>query len=223
MRDFMLSYVRNLLKTTASHERYWRERKVNWKTAYFDTWNHPHRFMISNILKTFHWMSLLEVGCGAGANLANIVMSHPKNKQLGGTDVNPEAIEYAQQAFQGAFFKVCPVDDIMMSDSSVDVILTDMTLIYVDPRKIDDVIEELKRIARIRLVLCEFHCESWLQRILIRMKTGYNAYDYVKLLEKHGLHDVVRYKIPSEAWPGGLQESHGYVVVAKIPRRKFSS
>ena len=216
----MLSYARNLFKTTSQHAKYWRDRKIDWKTSYLDTWNHPHRQLLSHILKTFSWHSLLEVGVGGGANLANIVMTHPKNKQLGGTDINADAIEFCNKTFEGAFFKVCPADDIMMSDNSVDMILTDMSLIYIDPRKIDAVMRELKRIARQHIVLCEFHSESWLERMKIRLLSGYNAYDYVKLLEKHGFNDVIRYKIPKQAWEGGWQEKVGYVIVARVPRRK---
>lgn len=216
----MISFVRNLLKSTKVHEKYWRERKIDWVESYLSTWNHPHRFMISTVLKTFPWTSLMEVGCGGGANLANFVQTHPNNKQLGGCDVSEDAIAACEKAFKGAFFKVCPADDVMMSDDSCDVILTDMCLIYVGRNKIDKVIGELKRIARHRVVLCEFHSDSWWERIKIKLTTGYNTYDYVKLLEKHGLHDVTRYKIPKEAWPGGLQEKYGYVVVARVPKRK---
>lgn len=214
------SVLKNIFKNTSANAKYWRERKIDWEQAYLSTANHPHRFMISSVLKTFSWNSLLEVGCGAGANLMNIIMTHPQGKQLGGIDINADAIASAEKTFKGAFFKVGSVEDIMMSDSSAEVVLSDMTLIYVSPSKIDAVIREMKRVARTHLVLCEFHEPSWWKRVKIRLTTGYNAYDYVKLLEKHGLHDVIRYKIPKEAWPGGLQEKVGYVVVAKVPRRK---
>lgn len=187
------------------------------------TWNHPHRFVISTVLKTFDWYSLLEVGVGGGANLANIIVSHNvangNPKQLGGIDINPDAIEHCNKAFQGAFFKVCPMTDLMMSDDSVDVILTDMALFYAG-RDIHKVIKEMYRVARNRVVLCEFHSESLWERLKIKFTSGYNAYDYVKLLEKHGFYDVIRYKIPPETWPGGLQEKVGYIIVAKVPRRK---
>lgn len=206
--------------TTSQWSSWWQNRKIDWGESYLSTWNHPHRHMITSVLKTFEWQSLLEVGCGAGANLMNIIKCIGK-KQLGGIDINADAIEMAQKSFNGAFFKVSSVEDMMMSDSSVDVVLSDMTLIYVGPRKINKVIKEIKRVARLRVVLCEFHMESWFQRIMMRLKSGYNAYDYVKLLEKHGFHDVIRYKIPKEAWPGGgWQEKCGYVITAKVPRRK---
>lgn len=216
----MISYVRNFLRTTESQSKYWRDRKIDWKTQYFDTWNHPHRQFLSYILKSFPWVSLLEVGCGGGANLAQIVQTHGDQKQLGGTDVSESAIAFCQSVFKGAFFKVCGADDLMMSDSSVDVILSDMALIYVDRRGIDKAIKEMKRVARKKVVICEFHSESLWERLKIKFTSGYNVYDYTKLLEKHGFYDVIRYKLPKDAWPGGLQEKVGYVIVAKVPRRK---
>lgn len=219
MLDSIRGYVRNAFKSSRAHTRYWAERKIDWKVQYFDTWDHPHRYLISQVLKTFHWNSLLEVGCGAGANLANIVVNHP-NKQLGGTDISTDAIATAEKVFQGAFFKVCPMDDIMMSDDSVDVILTDMALIYADRKTMNKTLREFMRIARTRIVLCEFHSDSLWERIKTKVMTGYNVYNYVQLLEKHGFYDVTRYKIPARAWPGGLQEKIGYIIVAKVPRRK---
>lgn len=215
----MISYVRNFLKNTKAHQKYWSERKIDWNEAYLSTWNHPHRYMLAAVLKTFQWQSLMEIGCGGGANLANFVQTHP-GKQLGGSDVSADAIAACQKAFQGAFFKHCPADNVMMSDNSCDVVLSDMLLIYINPREIDKVVGEMKRIARQRLVLCEFHSESWWERFKLKLTTGYNMYDYVKLLQRNGLHDVTRYKIPKEAWPGGVQEKHGYIIVAKVPRRK---
>lgn len=216
----MISYVRNLFKSTGDHAKYWRERQIDWKTQYLDTWNHPHRQFLSYVLKTFDWRSLLEVGCGGGANLAQINQTHGVHKQIGGTDVSESAIAFCSGVFKGGFFKTCPADDLMMSDSSVDVILTDMALIYLDRKGIHKALEEIKRVARARVVLCEFHSESLWERIKVKATSGYNVHNYTKLLEKHGFYDVIRYKIPANAWPGGLQEKIGYVILAKVPRRK---
>lgn len=206
--------------TTAQWALWWGNRKIDWKAAYLETWTHPHRQMIVSVLRTFDWISLLEVGCGAGANLMAILQSGMK-KQLGGLDVNPDAIELAQKVFQGAFFRVGSVEDIFMSDSSTDVVLSDMTLIYIGGRQIDAVIDEIKRVARLRVVLSELHTDSWWERFKLWFNSGLHAHDYVKLLEKHGFHDVIRYKMPPEAWPDGeKQHKFGYVITAKVPRRK---
>lgn len=208
-----------LFKTTRDWKSFWQNRKIDWKASYFN-WDHPHRYLISAALTNFPWVSLLEMGVGAGANLANI-LQHFKAKQLGGIDINPDAIKQAQSFFTGGLFKVGTVEDIMISDDSTDVVLTDMCLIYIGPRKIDNVIKEIKRITREYVVFCEFHHTSFWKRLWLRYTEGYNAYDYKKLLEKHGFYNVDTFKIPNEYWEGGKPQSvYGYIVIARVPQRK---
>lgn len=215
-----LRIFKELIKTTEDHKRYWKDRKINWDDAYLKTWDHPHRFLISDVLSRLNWISLMELGCGAGANIKNI-LSRLRGKQVGGVDINPEAIELCDKTFKGGVFKVGSSDDVMMSDSSTDVVLSDMALIYVGPRKIDRYIREIKRIGRKYVVLCEFHSNSLWNRIALKMNSGYNAYNYEKLLQKHGFYDIMIRKIKEEEWPGGNpQKTFGYIIVAKIPKIK---
>lgn len=208
----------NIFKTTKHYKDWWTNRKADWKISYLDTWNHPHRYFLVGILKHLRWLSLLEIGCNAGPNLANIVKNIP-GRQVGGIDVNPEAIALAEKTFKGGYFRVNSADDIMMSDNSTDVVLSDACLIYVGPRKIHKYLREIKRIGRNYLVLCELHSESWLKRIMLRLRSGYFAYNWPRLLRGEGLYDVNTYKIPRDMWPGTPWEEFGYVIVAKIPKR----
>lgn len=203
------------LRTTKEHSQYWKNRKIDWKKEYMLTWNHPHRYLISGILKSFDWVSLYEIGCGAGANIINIIKTIP-GKVLGGCDISADAIELVKESFKGGRFNVCPADDVLMSDDSSDVVLTDMCLIYVSPLKIHKHIEEIKRIARNNVVLCEFHNESFWQRFLLRVRSGYNAYNYKKLLEKHGFYDIDIYKVPDEMWPGAKNDKFRFIIKAKV-------
>ena len=209
----------HMLKSTEKWKNYWVNRDIDWLKAY-GNWDHPHRFLISSALMTFGWRSLFEVGCGAGANLVNIIKNF-KEKQVGGCDIAPEAVAAAGTQLKGAILKVGSVEDIMMSDSSTDVVLSDMCLIYIEPSKIDGVIEEMKRVARSHLVLCEFHHESWIKRLQLRFKSGYNSYNYKALLEKHGFYDIQIGKIPENYWPGGEpQKTYGNIIIARLPKRK---
>lgn len=213
-----LPFARNY--STDQWSQWWSERKIDWKAHYLDTWNHPHRFMLSSVLRQLDWMSLLEVGSGPGANLANFVRHFP-GRQLGGVDINPEAIELAKQTFNGAFLKVGSADDIMMSDSSTDVVLSDMTMIYFGPRRIKKALKEIRRVARKYAIFCEFHSESLWERLLLRVTSGYHAYNYRTLLAKMGFYDINLIKIPPEAWPGeDPKQKLRYIVVAKVPKRK---
>ncbi len=160
----------------------------------------------------------MEIGCGAGANLLNIVKTI-ESRQLGGTDINPEMIALAKTTFKGGEFKVCPADDIMMSDKASDVILTDMLLIYISPLKIQKHLKELKRITRKKLVLCEFHSTSWLERWKLRLRSGLNAYDYRKELEKLDFYNIQIYKVPKELWDDKTHQQFTHLIMAQPPRR----
>jgi hypothetical protein len=119
-------------------------------------------------------------------------------------------------------FKVSPADDVFFSDDAADVVLTDMCLIYIGPRKIDKVIGEIKRLARNRIVLSEFHMQNWYDRLHLRIFSGQHGYDYRKLLEKHGFYDIEIYKYPPELWPNNDHAKQGriHLIVARVPRRK---
>jgi len=208
----------NFFKTTKYYSNYWKNRKIDWQKSY-QNFDHPHRFLISAVLKSLDWLSLIEIGCGGCANLINIVKCVP-GKQVGGVDVNPEAIKLANETFRGGLFKVNSADNIMLSDKSTDCTLSDMMYIYVTPRDINKYIKELKRITRKYVILCEFHSTNWWNRLALRFNSGYNAYNYQKLLGKFGFYDIALYKVPPEAWPGGEpQKTFCYIIVAKVPKR----
>lgn len=210
--------------TTKNRKKYWTDRKIDWKHSYLDgvdevtgepIWNHPHREIIVSALRSFNWVSLWEVGCGPGGNLVKITKSF-QGKQLGGSDVNEDAIEVAKQTFTGGKFNVESAEDLLLSDKAVDVMLSDATLIYIGPGKIKSTIKELVRVTRNAIVLCEFHSTNPFARLWLRLKTGYNAYDYEKLLEEAGCYDIQKVKIPERMWPGFPWNIWGYVLVAKV-------
>ena len=199
--------------TTEQNKKYWQKRK-GWE-EYQNTADHPHRHFITHILKQLRWVSLFEIGCGSGPNLVNIAKSIG-GKQLGGVDINPEAIELAKQTFKGGVFKVGSGDDILMTDKSVDIILTDMFLIYVGPFRIKRYLHEFKRIARNNLVLVEYHSRSWWKRQYLMLFSGRHAYDYKRLLEKCGYYDVTVIKMP--VFEEDNEQSYRHILLAKVPK-----
>lgn len=212
------------LRTTAKHKQYWENRKIDWEESYLKTFTHQHRKVISAALKLFPWLSLFEIGVGGGANLVRIVKDF-QGKQIGGADINEDAIKLCEKTFKGGYFKIGSGDDLMMSDKSVDVILTDMTLIYVSPFKIKRYVREIKRLARDYVVLCEFHSDSWWNRLALFFNEGYYAHNYEKLLRKQGFYDMLLYKLKPEDWPepDGTpghepQKTFAYIIISKVPK-----
>ena len=65
---------------------------------------------------------------------------------------------------------------------------------------------EDKRVAAKGIVMCEFHRKSWVERLVVKMLTGYNTYDYAKELKRAGFHDVKIEPVPVEYWPDTQKE-----------------
>ena len=212
----MLKYITGLGRNTRYWQNWWEKRKIDWQKDYLATWNHPHRQVLALLLKRFEWRSLFEIGCGGGANLVKIVQTF-KGRSVGGCDINPDSIELARNTFEGGHFKVSSAEDVMMSDNSTDVMLSDMCLIYLsDPNK---ALKEMKRITRHYIVLSELHSESWWMRLKLYLTSGYHAHNYKKLLEQHGFFNIEFIKMTEEMWPGGNpQKTYGYFILAQKSR-----
>ena len=212
-----------LLRTTKQHKKYWANRNIDWQKDYLspEALNHPHRKMLVNMLNNFPWISLIEIGCASGANLVNIVQNIP-GKQVGGIDISPKAIEVAKKNFSSnTFLNVGSGDDILMSDNGTDIVLSDMTLLYVGSRDIKKYVKEMKRISRNYVLLCELHSDNWWDRLKLKIGSGYTAHNWKKLLEKEDFYDIVSYKLKDKDWPGGEpQKTYGYVFLAKVPKIK---
>lgn len=210
-------------KSTKQHAEYWKNRKIDWLSHYASTWTHPHRQMIIDKLKSFKWISIIEVGCACGPNLMRIISQFPR-ADVGGVDVNEDAIEAAKGIFtdalkgtgRSAWFKVNRGDNMMISDNATDVVLSDMTLIYVGPREIKKYLLEMKRVARNQIMLMEFHHKNPFKRFLLKWKSGYNAYDYKKLLSECGFFNIQVEKLPPEMWDNhDPQKTYAYLITAQ--------
>lgn len=201
---------------TKKHIKYWAERKMDWFTSYWI--DHPHRNLIIQALKNIKFNSIVEIGCGAGYNLHKIRENFPK-VEIGGIDISKDAIETAKRLLpqDTAVLEVSSMTDMFLSDKCVDVVLSDTSLIYIDPANINKTIKEIKRVTRKYIVFVEFHSQSWLKRLELRIKTGYNAYNYFKLLEKHGFRNIEILRLSHNDWPGDKTLiSFRYIIVAKI-------
>lgn len=205
--------------TTNRQLKWWENRKIDWVKSYADTWKHPHRGFITEKLKKLKWISVVEVGCASAPNLIRIANEFPR-ADVGGIDPNPEAIATADTIFKvnkrRGWFKVGTGENIMMSDNAADVVLTDMTLIYVGSGKIDRYLQEMKRVSRKYVMMLEFHSTSPWKRMWMKLKTGYNVHDFIKRMEKNGFADVSIDKLPPELWDNGEpQKTYAYLITAR--------
>jgi ubiquinone/menaquinone biosynthesis C-methylase UbiE len=183
------------------------------------SWDEPHRTIISAFLQrlqnpdgTLRWLALVEFGCGTGENLENIVRNF-QSRQVGGVDSDPKKIAIARPKFKNAFLKVCPMDDIMLSDNSTDVVLTDG--LFARFKNPAGCLSEVKRVGRKYAIFCELHSTNVVQRLKERLY-GWRVYDWKKLLTKHGFYDIELYKIPKGVWSVRPWTKYGTLIVATI-------
>lgn len=201
---------------TNRHNRYWSNRQIDWRQAY---WNpeHPHRDLIVKALSNIKFGSIIEIGCASGANLGRIKQAFP-HVQIGGIDVSEDAIKTALEIFgdKADVLEVGNATKIFLSDKSTDVVLTDAVMIYIDPFDINKAIKEIKRVTRKNVLFVELHSKSWWERLAIRLFSGYNLYNWPKLLEQHGFYNIEILKIPEHIWPGIPWARWGHVISARL-------
>lgn len=151
--------------------------------------------------------SLLEVGCGTGPNLAVIRRAFPQLRYCG-IDLSGRAIAAAQQmvaeqAIRGADLSVGRAEDLRrFADKSIDVVLTDATLMYVGPDMIRRTLLEMTRVARKGLVLNEWNLfAGGAQGSPSRWHYAHWIHDYRRLLaDVPGVRNVVIDPLPAGMW-----------------------
>lgn len=206
-----------MYKTDTQWKKYWSKRKIDWVAEYLSTAGHPHRDLIIRALAQSRFDTVVEVGCASGPNLLRIAQAFP-HARLGGSDVNQEALEVARKVLPPhTVFDVTGADHLYFPDRSADVVLTDMCLIYLSQQRFRKALLELKRVARKRVIMVEFHSPNLMRRLALVGASGYHAYDYKKELERAGFYDIQLHKLTEAEWPGGEpQKEFGYLIQASV-------
>jgi len=174
--------------------------------------DHLHRaFLVERIGRFAPFESVLEVGCNCGSNLAALAQAYPAVK-LYGVDISAKAIRAAKTTL--AARETAPPVDLFVgraedlrrfADHSVDIVLTDATLMYVGPDRITAAIAELTRVARRMLVLNEWH----LFRDVSSERAHWHYYHWVHDFREalRGVPGVKAFRV--ERLPPGLFEAGG--------------
>lgn len=216
---------------TKQNEDYWRNRHIDWKHAYW-TPEHPHRDFMINMLKVTPPKSVLEIGCGCGANLYRIKKEFPEC-HIAGCDINPDAVRTAMEVFKKEFpnaqfadkttawisdseidFRVGDVTAIPFHGEYYDLVLTDAMLIYIAPDKIKRALREIRRVGYEKMMFIEFHSESWLKRWGLRRASRNNAYNYFRLLSDNHFKHINITKLPKGTFEGEPWDTFGHIITS---------
>ncbi len=151
---------------TETATRYWTTRHETygpgWTEHYWESWRAPHRQQIVRALERIGpWDSLLELGCGPGANLRLIHGRWP-GARLHGLDGNADAVAYTRARM--AEFECSDrvtvehdrlPDGLLRYTDGFDVILSCYALAYLDPGDLARALHLALGLARVAVVIAE--------------------------------------------------------------------
>jgi SAM-dependent methyltransferase len=157
-------------------------------------------------------MSILEVGCNAGANLAGL--HRHGYERLAGVEINPRAIEQLRRSFpdlpatvtEGALEDVLPD----MATSSVDVVFSMAVLLHLHPDS-HEVFGHMARIAR--RYVCVVEAESTTISYIF-------ARNYRRVFERHGCSQRRAALLAEGAFPQVGTDYWGYTARLLVPSRE---
>ncbi len=207
---------------TRLHELWWKIRQVDEMVG--RSLRHPHRaFLVERIGRFAPFESLLEVGCNAGPNLVVLGRTYP-DARLYGIDISAQAIKVAekvlvQDAIGNASVSMGRADDLhRFADKSIDVALTDATLMYVGPDKIARALSELVRVARKVLIFNEWCLfEGDCPGVRAYWYDAHWVHDYQALLsDMPGVRTVRVERLPHGLWGPGGWEEYGALVEVEL-------
>lgn len=188
------------------------------REEYLESVNHPGRRVLVQRLSAHAPESVLEIGCGMGANLYLLAKEFPMVK-LYGIDISSKAVKEGRKWFEEAQVKnvelfASKADGLgWLEDKCIDIVFTYATLMYIGNDKIDKVLAEMVRIARKSLILYEWDIENSSKGY--RWYYGHWIYNYKTFLEKYFSSDKITVsKLPQGLWGDENWEEYGVIIEA---------
>ena len=111
---------------------------------------------LTNLARSLHCTSVLEIGCGTGIDLRKFDDSF----EIHGVDLNEHALEIARKSIPKAKFYKESITKLPFEDSSVDFVFTHKLLNYLDDETVDNGVSEMFRVAKRYILNCELFGET---------------------------------------------------------------
>lgn len=140
---------------------WWRTRDLSdpgLVEFYWQSRHAPARRAIAEAIEGLDGRSLLEIGCHAGANLWAVSQLR-SFERLAGTDLSPTVLTEARRrlAAEGlpVGLTVASADALPFANKSFDIALSSVMLVSIGPEAISASLDEILRVTRRWLVVCE--------------------------------------------------------------------
>lgn len=198
------------------YEKEWANQQIN--GFYWESVNHPHRKMLVSAILRYSPDSVLEIGCNTAPNLYLLAKKIP-NGRLNGIDVGMSAIEegkklLARESVRNVTLDIGRADDLSrFADKSFDVVFCDAVMIYIGKDKIERVTNEMMRVTKRAIVLCEWHDPHAGPRGRFLYKKGYWVRDYASLFNgRNRTTAILIEKITRDIWDDDYWSKYGHII-----------
>ena len=111
---------------------------------------------VTDLARSLHCTSVLEIGCGTGIDLRKFDDSF----EIHGVDLNQHALELAKRNIPKGIFYKDSITKLPFDDSSIDFVFTHKLLNYLDDQTLDNGVSEMFRISKRYIVNCELFGEN---------------------------------------------------------------
>ena len=111
---------------------------------------------ITDLARSLHCTSVLEIGCGTGIDLRKFDDSF----EIHGIDLNEHALELAKKNIPKGTFHKDSITKLPFDNSSIDFIFTHKLLNYLDDQTLENGVSEMFRVAKRYIVNCELFEED---------------------------------------------------------------
>ena len=111
---------------------------------------------LTDLVRSLHCTSVLEIGCGTGIDLRKFDDSF----EIHGVDLNDHALELAKKNIPNGKFYKENITKLSFEDASVDFVFTHKLLNYLDDETLDKGVSEMFRVSKKYIVNCELFGEN---------------------------------------------------------------
>ena len=119
-------------------------------------YNEEFTKFLTDLARSLHCTSILEIGCGTGIDLRKFDDSF----EIHGVDLNDHALELAKKNIPNGKFYKENITKLSFEDASVDFVFTHKLLNYLDDETLDKGVSEMFRVSKKYIVNCELFGEN---------------------------------------------------------------
>tara|TARA_B100000686_G_scaffold120912_1_gene127927 strand:+ start:535 stop:1092 length:558 start_codon:yes stop_codon:yes gene_type:complete len=111
---------------------------------------------LTDLARSLHCSSVLEIGCGTGIDLKKFDESF----EIHGVDLNDHALELAKKNIPNGKFYKENITKLPFENTSIDFVFTHKLLNYLDDETLDKGVSEMFRVSKKYIVNCELFGET---------------------------------------------------------------